>query len=207
MALDTYALTTLNRLKTFLGISGSSNDALLLTLINTVTDFAENYCDRRFKKTAYSNEVYDGNGSNRLLLRQYPVVSGESFTLEQRDSRTNNSSWSSIDSELYFVKNSEGIIEFAPGGKFAEVPQHYRVSYTAGFNFDNQGGGNTMEQVGIADLEFAVWKIIAKSYNQRKDSSNVERESIGDYSVGYLKTAMTDLQVAEILRKYKRPFG
>lgn len=207
MALNAYVLTTRQRVKDFLGLSGSSNDSVIDRLINFATEFVENFCDRRFKQTAYTNEVYDGNGSDSLLLRNYPVVSGETFTLQQRDSLTNNDSWSTVDSELYFVKEDAGIVQFAKGGKFQKIPRHYRISYTAGFNFDNQGGGDTLETVGLGDLEYAVWKLIGRAFNQRRGSTNIERESLGDYSVGFRKEAMESPEIAGILRKHKRPAG
>jgi len=95
MALLDYALTTLARVKTFLGISGTSddelltslinNDELLTSLINSCTDFIENYCDRRFKQKAYTNELYNGNGTNKLLLKNYPVDESSTFKIEERE--------------------------------------------------------------------------------------------------------------------------
>ncbi|KKM62869.1 hypothetical protein LCGC14_1517330, partial [marine sediment metagenome] len=214
MAIVAYALTTVARQKSFMGISSAANDTLIETLIGVVTDFIENFCDRRFKQTVYSNEVYDGNGANKLLLRQFPVISGEAFTLQQRDSISNNSNFSSIDSELYFVKNRSGIVVLAgsggfnrgAGGIFIRAPQHYRISYTAGYAFDN-AGEDTLVAVGLSDLEFAVWKLVSTIFNERKQNTGVRSEKIGDYSVTLQKTALTDQQVEQILYKYRRPYG
>lgn len=211
MSLVSYALTTRARLKTFLGISSSDDDSLLDQIINSVSDFVEMYCDRRFKKTDYSDEVYDGNGSKYLILKQYPVVSGETFTLERRDSFDNQDSWSTIDSEYYFVKESAGMVIYVAslnteGAYFVKSPQHYRVSYTAGYDFDNTGG-NTLSDAGIGDLEYAVWKLCAKIYNQRKSSGNIKQEKIGDYSVAYESELMVDQELRNILLSYKRDYG
>jgi len=211
MSVVDYALTTRARAKTFLDISGTADDDLIDRLINAVTDFVERFCDRRFKQTDYSNEVYDGNGTNRLFLRQYPVVSGKTFTLERRDSYYNEDSWSTIDSEHYFVKEDEGIIIYvggivSEGAVFVKAPQHYRVTYTAGYNFDNKTPGNTLEDVGIGDLEVAVWKLIGKLYNNRKLSTDVKSERLGDYAITLQKEGMIEPEVMEILLKYKRPY-
>lgn len=206
MALNTQALTTLARQKDFLGISVATNDTLLTILINAVTDFVENYCDKRFRQTAYSNQLYDGNGTNKLLLRQYPVTAGETFTLEERDSADNVTSFSTVDSDEFFVKESQGIVEFARL-LFKKLAQHYRITYTAGYNFDNTTPGNTLESQGIGDMEYAVWKLVAKAFSQRKSDTNVTSESLGDYSVTLRKTAMADPEIRDILNKYKRPYG
>jgi hypothetical protein len=57
------------------GVSGV--DATLQTLITAVSDFIEKYCRRDFVSTVY-DEIYNGNGARRLLLRQYPVISVQS---------------------------------------------------------------------------------------------------------------------------------
>jgi hypothetical protein len=54
-----------------------SNDSLVSTLITACSEAIEKYCKRRFVSTAY-DELYNGNGDRRLLLRQYPVQSVKS---------------------------------------------------------------------------------------------------------------------------------
>ena len=52
MATIAYALTTKEKVKEFLGITGTTNDALIDSLINYITDFIESYVGgRRFKET------------------------------------------------------------------------------------------------------------------------------------------------------------
>lgn len=201
-----YGLTTLSRAKNFMEIGGAQDDSLIESLINMVSDFVESYCDRRFISTAYSNEVYDGNGMTELLVRQYPVSSSASFTLQRRDTIDNNGSFTTIDSEDYFVKYNEGIIAYV-NDSFYPYPQHYRISYTAGYAFDNATPGATLESVGIGDLEFAVWKLVNQAYKNRRVSANVQSESIGDYSVTFRKQAMMDEELKAILDKYRRPPG
>jgi hypothetical protein len=68
-------LITLARAKQDIqSITDSSQDALLAVLITAVSDAVEKYCRRRFVSTAY-DELYDGDGDRRLLLRQYPIQS------------------------------------------------------------------------------------------------------------------------------------
>jgi hypothetical protein len=52
----------------------SSQDSLLGTLITAYSDAIEKYCRRRLVTWNY-DELYDGDGNRRLLLRQYPVQS------------------------------------------------------------------------------------------------------------------------------------
>jgi len=55
----------------------SSQDSLLGTLITAYSEAIEKYCRRRFVSTSY-DELYDGTGERRLLLRQYPIQSVQS---------------------------------------------------------------------------------------------------------------------------------
>jgi hypothetical protein len=50
---------------------------LLQVLITAYSDAIEKYCRRRFVSTAF-DELYNGNGDRRLLLRQYPIQSVQS---------------------------------------------------------------------------------------------------------------------------------
>jgi hypothetical protein len=52
------------------GISGQ--DTLVGTLITAYSDAIEKYC-RRYFVSRFFDELYNGNGDRRLLLRQYPV--------------------------------------------------------------------------------------------------------------------------------------
>jgi hypothetical protein len=66
-------LITLSR--AYQELQGVSNqDSLLGTLITAYSDAVEKYCRRRFVTTSY-DELYDGTGERRLLLRQYPIQS------------------------------------------------------------------------------------------------------------------------------------
>src|SRR5579884_3011889 len=67
------------------GSQGSSNLMLsaneqqtLADLITSVSDAIEKYCKRRFLTHLY-DELYNGSGDKRLLLRQYPVESVQSL--------------------------------------------------------------------------------------------------------------------------------
>src|SRR5438045_6367921 len=71
-------LITLARAKQNIqSITDASQDTLLGTLITAVSRAIEKYCRRDFVQTTY-DELYNGNGDRRLLLRQYPILSVQS---------------------------------------------------------------------------------------------------------------------------------
>ncbi|MBI4150502.1 phage head-tail connector protein [Candidatus Woesearchaeota archaeon] len=207
MALNAYALTTVARQKEFMGVTVPSYDTILERLINQVTEYIERYCDRRFIQTAYTNEVYDGTGNDKLMLQQYPVSSSASFTLQARQAIENINTWDDIDADLYFVKNDAGIVVLTGGSKFLKYPQHYRVTYTAGYNFNAFANTTFLETVGAGDLEYAVWKLVATVFQRRKIPTGIQSESLGDYSVSFRASTMSDEEVREILESHRRPYG
>ena len=203
MALITEALTTVARVKSYLGISAATWDTVLELLVNAVSQQIVTYCDRDFVKTAVSNEVYDGHGTNELLLKLFPVDTTETITLQERDSNDNNANWTTVNAQNYFVK-ANGIVVL-PNTVFLDLPQHYRISYTAGYNFDN--AVTFLSDAGAADLELACWKLIATAFNDRKNSTKIKSESLGDYSVTFARDVDLDTEIKQILDNYKRPYG
>ncbi len=197
MSLNSYALTSLDRLKAFLGITSSNYDTVLESLINSVSDFVENECDRRFKKTTYSETKLDGQSSKELVLPQWPVVSGETFTLYERE----NNGWDTINSDDYLVDNDSGIIR--ANFTFIRGFQNYKADYTAGYNFD-VNEGIYLSSVGLSDLENIVWKLVGRVYNERKIPSNISRMKLYNYDVAFSKEAFSDDEIKEVLSKYQR---
>jgi len=185
MALLDYALTTVNRCKAYLGLSSltAAEEAVLENVINMVTNFVESYCGRRFMQTAYSGEEYDGAQDERLILNNYPVASGETFTFQWRDSASNEAEWETEESEDYFVKYDEGIINLTGRTRLMVATLKYRVDYTAGYDYDNVA--TFLGDTEAGDLEMAVWMLIASQWFKRKGSPDVKSERIGDYAITY----------------------
>src|SRR4051794_5046683 len=71
-------LITLARSKVNIpSITGSSQDTTLAALITAASRAIARYCRRDFVSSAY-DELYNGNGDRRLVLRQYPILSVQS---------------------------------------------------------------------------------------------------------------------------------
>ena len=213
MSVSSGALTTRQRLKDFLDISAddTTTNNVLDRIIDACSDWVESYCRRTFKRTTYTNEMYDGNDSQYLLLRNYPIDTTQSFVLEMRTSSLDEDDWESIDSEEYFVHSEEGYInfpraEYGKGGrKFIIGTQNYRVDYTAGYYLPgdanySQGASNSLP----LDLEMAVWKLCAAAWNSRRGDASVQSERLGSYSVTFAKESFEDERILDILNKYAR---
>lgn len=204
MNVSSYALTTVDRAKAFLGNDGSGcEDSLIAMLVNIATDTIERHTNRRFKQTTYTGEMYTGENKPNLILNQYPVALSSPFKIERRNGAQNTNSFTELSDQNYYIDANSGIVRFL--GNLSSVPQHYRVTYTAGYDFD-VNNGEFLDSVGLADLEYACFKLVAAMLYQRKSSGNVTSERIGNYAVTYSGDSISmDAEVTNVLDKYKKP--
>lgn len=199
MPLLSYALTTLARQKSYLGISVSDHDALLKTLINAATQFIEDYLGgRRLKSTEYTEEKYDGSGTKRLVLRNFPVTV---FTLlEKNTSSLNEDNWETVNAEDYWTELVSGIIK--ANFLFIKEPERYRVAYTAGFLIDFGNVTDSNNHTLPLQLEFACNELVGKMFNLRQ-SGGFREVTIGSLNVRMMKEALTSPQVKQVLDKFR----
>lgn len=74
-------LLTLAEVKTHFGITSTTTDTVLSSLIVDVTAAIEGYTNRTLSEQAFT-EVRDGRGTQRLKLANYPLVSFSSLTVD-----------------------------------------------------------------------------------------------------------------------------
>lgn len=192
MALVSYSLTTLANLKEVLGETTTDNDDLLTNIINRSTDIIEAYCNgRRFASTAYTDEEYDGTGTQHINLINYPVTALTSY--DKNYGQVGDTNWSTLQGELIKRLEDEGQIYYSPG--FIIGTRNYRFTYVGGY-------------VTIPnDLEEACIQLCVYTFNNRK-SKGMKSESLGEYS--YTREDKTgniieDLGIDLMLDKYKHP--
>jgi hypothetical protein len=166
-----------------------------------VTDFIEGECNRRFKETTYTNEVYSiqGQGNNFLNLKQSPVSSVTS--LQYRAGLKSNPNWTEFAADDWELLEDgvSGIIELH--GSFPQGGNGIRASYVAGYkiNFSNYGDMNT--HTLPADLTDLTERLAIKLF-KRRESEGKEREVMGNSM-----TIWKDLlgpEDQETINKYRR---
>jgi hypothetical protein len=70
-------LTDIDRVRQSLPSSVNTDEPLLATLITAASRAVMRYCRRDFTQTSY-DELYNGTGDRRVILRQYPLISVQS---------------------------------------------------------------------------------------------------------------------------------
>lgn len=204
MAVKAEALTTADRVAAF-GELGDLTDAQttrMEAIINSLTSFIENYLGYRVLQTAYDSEEYSTEEGQKLILNNFPVASGETFTLQRRLNALDEDDWETVDAEYYHVDYEAGIIHAAGGWEFSRTRNGYRVTYTAGYDFDNTD--TFLADTEAGDLELAIWQLALAMYNRKGGTAGIKSERIGDYAVVYTKTIIEDDDIKSILDKHAR---
>ncbi len=108
------AITTKTAYKTYAGISGTDDDALLDQLVLRATSAIESYCGRKFQHDTY-RERYDGSGDTELYLNQSPITEIKMLSVGSTDViKLKNTSTDAYNA--YVVVNSTSMILTIQGG-------------------------------------------------------------------------------------------
>lgn len=182
--LVSWALVSLNEVKEALDITTSDHDAKLNGYINRATGIIEVYCQRRFISTTHTNEVYSGNGSAYIYLRNYPITA---LTASEymNNSNLGSPSYSALQSDLFAIETMGGVDRGALyyGGGFIDGVNNYRFSYTAGYT----------DSELPHDLREACIELVGHLFNSRKADRLMKSESLGQYSYTRESVAKTGL--------------
>ena len=121
------ALTNLDRVKRFLGISGTSDDTLLTELINSVSAQIQAWL-RRGIVQGTATEKLDGAGQYHLVLGHYPVVSVTSVVLDGQTLTSSDYEVELLRGELLYTPGGDGLEKWPVGRRIVEVTYSYGYS-------------------------------------------------------------------------------
>lgn len=159
-------MVSLKEAKLALGLDDtqSDKDEFVSRLINDISGLVEAYCDRQLKARDYTNEDYDGLGTEELYLNHYPV---NSVTSIYDDANRDFTSSSLVDSDDYVFYDEGRVVLIAvtttlTSTGFTMGYKNIRVSYNAGY------------ATIPADLRMIVSEILIKKF-----------KAYGDRTIGY----------------------
>jgi len=143
--------TTVASIKTNFNMTLSTHDTLLGNLITQKEKQIKVFCGRDFEQTTYNsndeNSLYDGDGTDTLLLRQFPIVSVTSLFDDPDRSYGASSQISSSD---YMIYANEGKIVL-DGLTFTRGRQNIKVVYSAGYSTIPEDLKSACEMLVFAD--------------------------------------------------------
>lgn len=180
------AMTTVAKVKSYLGITSATHDTILTELVANVTAWMTTYLDRTLLKKAdgqYFEEIFDGY-DKCLLLKEYPIVSVTS--IEYNSGTQAVPVWNTVDASNYVYDAQNGYIELLAG--LPNGRQNVRVRYNGGYASYPD------------DVELVAKQLVARMFEQRKAQGKTS-EQLGTATISW-NTTITDEQKL-VLGKYK----
>jgi uncharacterized phiE125 gp8 family phage protein len=121
-------LTTLPKLKTFLGIDTNDDDDKLYQHLKSADAFFKSETQRTFEQTTYT-EYYDGDGSDELFIDHYPIISVTSIYDDlDRDYEAEDV----FEDDDYMIYEDQGMIKL-DDTYFQDGSKNVKITYSAGY--------------------------------------------------------------------------
>jgi hypothetical protein len=187
-------LCSIEDVKLYFSITSSSEDSVLTALIAAASADIEQYCNRTFAQAAYT-ETRNGNGGDRIGVRQWPIVSVQSVTVDglivplAANAVSDGVVFS--DDAIYIRNRGRPGYPSAPWC-FARGVQNVVLQYTAGYQ-------TIPADLNQACVEFVGWKRAKRS---RIDKKN---ETLGSQQTQGYDLSEAPASVLAALRSYRLP--
>jgi uncharacterized phiE125 gp8 family phage protein len=177
-------LTTVANVKQWLNVTSNTDDSLLQRLLSAESANIQNYLNRQFAVTAYTDTI---NGQNTLAVHtvNYPIVSVASVTIDgQLIPQSTDPTVPGWVFDLYSVRLVPWQYRFTNG------QQNISIQYTAGY-----------ASVPL-DLEQACIELVALRYRERS-RIGVNTQTLGQETTSYQNIDMPP-SVKTALAQYKK---
>jgi uncharacterized phiE125 gp8 family phage protein len=188
---DTIALVTAAQAKSYLRITASTEDELIATLINAMSQLVKTYCGRDFVETDFT-EYYDGDGTATLVLRNYPIL--DVTSIHNADAQRTFDSSTEIDvTEDVIIDNAGGILRLWNNESgFLCGHANVKVVYSSGY------------ETIPWDLQQATLHLIGNAYKRQYQDQRfgIQSETINQRTVTFTNDPIPKA-VALVLEKYR----
>ena len=205
------AIVTLTEYKAYAGITGTTYDTALQTLLDAAHARIRRYCGRSLSngfEAATRTETYDPTDTEKLQLLEWPLTSVT--TIKPIDDE--NTVGDAIDSTGYHTDLASGIITLngAASGRFlgSRVSRDYGFAYRP---IDSWGTSPSFGRVQVvyvtgapaADVYLAVCILVDGMFAGRRRDPSVASASLGSTSVSYKSEADAWSTVANLLGPFR----
>jgi uncharacterized phiE125 gp8 family phage protein len=200
MPVGLFALTTLADVKEHLRIEAadSTEDTFLEKLIDRCTSRIESHVNRKLKKRSYA-ELYDGSGTQKLLLNQFPITALTSVNIDQGQDFLPSTD---VDIEAIVIQAEEGLLSWSGvvnsssafnAGIWSAGVRNIQVVYEAGYDPIPD------------DLAAACIKLVAVEFNRAREGADAfAAEATAGHSVTWIQGMPQEID--EMLLAYRRPY-
>jgi len=175
-------LATVEQIKGYLAIGSVADDALLARMLDAASGFIQTWINRSLELQSYS-ALLDGNGSDTLVLRNFPIVSVTEL-------RINGAVFAAAasDSAIGYWHDDNRLV--LRGLVFPRGRGNVRVSYQAGY------------EAPPADLTQACIEMVSLRYRE-KDRVGLVSKGLAGETTAYSLKDMPE-SVRTLLSQYRR---
>lgn len=178
-------LTTTAKVKSYLGISSSTFDALIAEMVTNYSALVEDLCNRVFNSATFTEYFDTHRGESKIFLKNYPVTS---ITSNQYRSGTVGSiTWSDFNVNDYLL-NDNGKISYM--SCLPESEKYIKVVYV---------GGYATLPAGLVQI---VTELVAGKFNVR-NSDGILSETTEGQSVTYKDDGTIESKYLKRLSPYR----
>lgn len=175
-------LTTLDKIKAWLGVTAGTEDKLLQQLLTAASAFIQSKMNRNIVTASYT-ETYNGLGGDSLMMANYPITAVSSLMADGLavlpSPGYGQAGFLFDDTRIYLATDV-----------FSQGRRNVTVSYTAGF------------ATCPVDIEESVIEMVGYKYRER-DRIGHQSKSIAGETVTFITKDMPD-SILSVVNSYKR---
>lgn len=186
-------ITTKDNIKALLGITSTSDDAILVQIANVASSQIENYLGRSVESTSRTEYFDVERGQHLFQLRAYPVASSPAIVVYNDESRLFTTV---VSNENYTALGDEGQLIFDEDYELVTGPKVLKVVYTGGL-----ASSQASLESNYPDLEMAT-RIQAVFLFENRKKIGVQSESV-DGSSASRQELMLLKGVKEMIEHYR----
>lgn len=176
------ALTTLAKVKEFMGLAINTHDDLLTRMIDAASAFVENWLGFQVLQHTVV-ERRDGTGKNELILGEHPIISVTKVSICDREIPE------SPDYQQYGYRSADWWI-ILQGDYFPRGRRNITIEYEAGY------------ATVPADIEQAVIDLVTLRYKE-KDRLGIQSKTLATETISYFMGDLTP-SAKSALYQYKK---
>ena len=180
-------------IKEYLKLTSSDADGKLREMLNAVCADAQNrFMKRALLKATYTDELHDGNGTEEIVLENWPVVSIASLTIDNH--HTNPTTLTEgITNDFLWYADGRIILVRQLTYRF---PQSVKCTYDAGYD----GIANVPLEIrqSIREAVAHKWRV------QDKKSASVTSQTLGNQSQVLIADKAYPKHVTDVWTAYRR---
>ena len=192
-SLSADVLETIEAVKEYMNLESSDTDGLIRAMLNAVSADCQNrFTKRALLQTVYTDELYDGDGSGTIMLREWPVTTIGSLNISNHVDGSTPLTYGIREDYVWYANGKIVLL----GTATTDVPQSVKVTYTAGYD--------GIENLPM-ELRLSIKMAVAFKYEEwDKKKLGVTSYTLADQSQVFLTDKVYPTHITDVWTHYRR---